>query len=62
MGIINPRPAMRRGEERRVKNVLERHAFLWHLMASQGVDHDEASHIAYTLVRTSKARQRIWRA
>lgn len=67
MGIINPRPAMRRKEERGVVGVLQRHDELArHIMAecwpsAARISYQLASGFAYHLVRTSGQRKKIWR-
>jgi DNA-binding MurR/RpiR family transcriptional regulator len=43
MGIINPRPAMRQAEARKITNQLAAHAQLMHLYIELGLTREEAS-------------------
>jgi hypothetical protein len=66
MGIVNPRPAMRRREARTVVAILQRHDELArHIMsecwpAQKRMDYQLASGYAYHLVRTSSQRKKVW--
>jgi hypothetical protein len=60
MGIIVPRPAMRRREARRIKSALERHLEIMFILELGGVSHTFSSEIAFNIVTTSKARKAIW--
>lgn len=59
MGIVNPRPAMRAGEARRILSSLQRHALLMELMQPE-LSKPDASKIAYMLIRTSGMRAVVW--
>lgn len=61
MGLINPRPAMRGREERKVTSTLQAHDALMNEIAAAGVDRGEASNIAFAIVTSAKARKAIWR-
>lgn len=68
MGIINPRPAMRRREARTVAAVLSRHDELArHILsecwpAEKRMCYQLASGYAYHFVVTSNKRKKIWKA
>ncbi len=47
MGIANPRPAMRRGEERKIKEQLATHALLTRQYINAGKTREEASKEAF---------------
>jgi hypothetical protein len=62
MGIINPRPAMRRGEERRLHSTLAQHAELRKQIREAGASDEVASKIAFDIVNTRARRSKLWRA
>ncbi len=51
MGIINPRPALRKAGVRRVKNNLAAHACHMARLQAQGMTRDNASREAFRLVK-----------
>lgn len=55
MGIVNPRPAMRCREERRVRNVLAKHHKLMTALEAEGMTREEASKKAYGIITRKKA-------
>lgn len=61
MGIINPRPALRAKGNRDIINNLKRHSDLTVLLTASGINKEEASRLAYNILRTSKERKGIWK-
>jgi hypothetical protein len=61
MGIANPRPAMRCGEERRIKEALALHASLTKEIREAGASNEIASKIAFNIVTTRHLRRKLWR-
>ena len=51
MGIINPRPALRKAGARRIKNSLRDHADHMARLQAQGMSRDDASREAFRLVK-----------
>jgi hypothetical protein len=50
MGLAIPRPAMRKGEERRIRERLQRHVELTAQFVSEGLSRDEASKKAFQII------------
>jgi hypothetical protein len=62
MGIMVPRPAMRRREARIVVSTLKKHEDLTLLIQfGTGVSHEWASKVAYNIITTGAQRKKIWR-
>jgi hypothetical protein len=62
MGIVNPRPAMRAGEERRLRSTLQQHQELRTQIREAGAEDSVASKIAFDIVTTHAKRKAIWGA
>jgi len=58
MGIINPRPAMRRGEERHIREKLATHALLTAQFVNAGLTPKEASKEAMAHMKLMKMADR----
>jgi hypothetical protein len=50
MGLAIPRPAMRKGEERKVRARLQRHVELTAQFQAEGLSRDEASKKAFQII------------
>ena len=61
MGIMVPRPAMRRREARIVTNTLKKHEDLTTLIQLGGTSHEWASKVAFNIITTGAQRKKIWR-
>jgi len=55
MGIINPRPAIRKAGIRRVEQSLARHAELMARFEAEGLSREEASRKAFIWVKAGKS-------
>lgn len=58
MGIVVPRPAIRRRESRLVSQQLQRHARVMTLLTEAGMDRTAASRIALDIIRAKKGATR----
>lgn len=54
MGIVNPRPALRRRGRRRIVANLQKHACLMKMFEEQGMSREAASRRAYEIVKGKK--------
>jgi hypothetical protein len=53
MGLVNPRPAMRKRERAYREAILKRHAELMAQFIGEGMDRDAASRKAFALVKSA---------
>jgi hypothetical protein len=61
MGIVNPRPAMRRGEARKIREQLVAHAKMIQFLSDNGVsDIGLARHEAFAIVVSHAKRRKVW--